>query len=155
MAVHGRRWAARADEVSARLVPRSGERLADPRWSVRVVGETLRLAPGEFRSSPLAAGRYEITVTPERGNAWRTALAMETSGASCVRDSQRDDVIHLPLASPAVRRQLLSAMSPPLPAPPTHSRIATASRANSARSTGATPHSMSPEQARGAQLGER
>jgi len=59
-----------------------------------IAAETLRLAPGEFRSWPLAAGRYEITVTPEQRSAWRTALAMETSGAKCVRDSQRDDVIH-------------------------------------------------------------
>ena len=59
-----------------------------------IAAETLRLAPGEFRSWPLSAGRYEITVTPDQGTAWRTALAMETSGAKCVRDSQRDDVIH-------------------------------------------------------------
>lgn len=59
-----------------------------------IAAETLRLSPGEFRSWPLAAGRYEITVTPGEGDAWRTALGIETSGAKCVRDSRRDDMIH-------------------------------------------------------------
>ena len=59
-----------------------------------IADDTLQLAPGEFRSWPLAAGRYEITVLPLRDAAGLRTLAMETEGAKCVRDSRSDARIH-------------------------------------------------------------
>jgi len=59
-----------------------------------IADDTLNLAPGEFRSWPLAAGRYEIAVLPLRDAAGLKLLAMETEGAKCVRDSQSDALIH-------------------------------------------------------------
>lgn len=59
-----------------------------------IAADTFRLAPGEFRSWSLGAGRYEITVAPAQDHASLTALGMETEGAKCVRDSQSDQVIH-------------------------------------------------------------
>ncbi len=59
-----------------------------------IAADTLRLGPGEFRSWPLGAGRYEITVAPVRPHASLTALGMETEGARCVRDSRSDETIH-------------------------------------------------------------
>lgn len=80
-----------------------------------IAADTLRLAPGEFRSWSLAAGRYEITVLPVQDPASMTALGMETEGAKCVRDSQSDEVIHCRVRDRGglgVRNQSTSAAGP-------------------------------------------
>jgi len=59
-----------------------------------IADDTLSLVPGEFRSWPLAAGRYEIAVLPLRDAAGLKTLAMETEGAKCVRDARSDALIH-------------------------------------------------------------
>jgi hypothetical protein len=59
-----------------------------------IADDSLRLAPGEFRTWPLGPGRYEITVVPLEAPAQLESLAMETEGASCVRDIRSEDLIH-------------------------------------------------------------
>ena len=59
-----------------------------------IANDTLRLSPGEFRSWTLAPGRYEIGVSPLASPSELKWLSMETEGASCARDPQREDWIH-------------------------------------------------------------
>lgn len=64
-----------------------------------IADDSLRLAPGEFRSWALGPGRYEIGVSPLASPSDLKWLSMETEGASCVRDTQREDWIHCLLRS--------------------------------------------------------
>jgi hypothetical protein len=64
-----------------------------------IANDTLRLSPGEFRSWALAPGRYEIGVAPLASPSDLKWLSMETEGASCARDTQREDWIHCLLRS--------------------------------------------------------
>lgn len=81
-----------------------------------LVADTLRLTPGEFRSWPLAPGRYEIAVMPLVPSTSLTALDLTTEGASCVPDARREDLIHCLVrerGGVGVRDQRTSAKVPP------------------------------------------
>jgi len=60
--------------------------------------DTLHLAPGEYRTWPLDAGRYRISVHRLDGRGEGTGSELRTDRANCARDSHQAETIHCVVA---------------------------------------------------------